>query len=36
MHCIGVIADAHNNIARFEIMMDEVARMDVLQMRDLD
>jgi len=35
MHYIGIIANAQNNIARFVIMIDEVARMDVLQMRDL-
>ena len=36
MHYLGIIANTYNNIARFEIMMDEVARMDVLQVRDLD
>jgi uncharacterized protein YlxP (DUF503 family) len=31
-----LLADAHNDVARFEIAVNEVARMDILQATELD
>ena len=36
MHHVGLLADAHNDVARFEITVNEVARMDILQATELD
>jgi hypothetical protein len=36
VHSIGQLADTHDDIARFEIAVDEVVRMDKLQTTELD
>ena len=36
MHQIGLLADTYNNIARFEIVVNVVVSMDVLQAMKLD
>jgi uncharacterized protein YlxP (DUF503 family) len=33
---IGLLADTHDDIARFEVTVDEVARMDLLQATELE
>ena len=35
MYNVGALSNTHNDIARFEIMVNEVARMDVLQVTEL-
>jgi hypothetical protein len=36
VHYIGLLADTHDDIARFEAAVDEVARMDEPQATQLD
>jgi hypothetical protein len=36
VHHVGLLADAHNDVGRFEITVNEVARMDILQATELD
>jgi len=35
MYSVGMCSDTHNNIARFEVVVNEVAGMDVLQAMEL-
>jgi hypothetical protein len=36
VHHVGLLADAHNDVARFEIVVNEVVRTDILQAKELD
>jgi len=36
VHHVGLLADAHNDVARFEIVVNEVATTDILQAKELD
>lgn len=35
MHYMGMLADSYDNVAWFKIMVEEVTRVNVLQMTDL-
>jgi hypothetical protein len=36
MHYVGMLADSHDEVARFEVAKNKAARMNVLQATDLD